>query len=160
MKKILLTFILLLLIVGGLYLTQRYMNDGGTISFFKKTPVVTIGKYSFKVSVAASQKELEIGLSETKSLAENRGMIFLFKKPDYYSFWMKNMKFPIDIIYINEDTIVTIENNAVPPKSKDEIPVIYTPSKPSNKVLEIKAGLSKKYNFKNGDKVTYENLSN
>jgi uncharacterized protein len=160
MKKILLTFVLFLLIAGATYLVQGYLKEGKTLSFFKKTSVVTIANHNFKVSVAASQKEREIGLSEAKSLSENQGMIFLFEKPDYYSFWMKNMKFPIDIIYINQDTIVTIKNSVPSPKNSSEILPVYNSTGPSNKVLEIQAGLSKKYNFKNGDKVKYENLSN
>ena len=160
MKKILLAFAILLVIIGGLYLTQNYLKTGGTLSFFKKTPVVTINGHSFNVATAISQKEQEIGLSETKSISQNQGMIFLFNKSDYYPFWMKNMKFPIDIIYIDTDTIVTIKSNVQPPKSGKEDPIIYTPTKPSNKVFEIQAGLSNKYGFKNGDKVKYENLGN
>ena len=160
MKKILLTFGFLLIIIGGIVLTQNYLKEGGTLSFFKKTPIVTINNHSFKVIVAASEQERETGLSKTKSLSQDQGMIFLFPKPDYYSFWMKNMKFPIDIIYIKSDTIVTIKDNVQPPKNDKESPAIYTPTGPSNKVLEIQAGFSKKYNFKNGDKVQYENLSN
>lgn len=159
MKKILLLFALLLIIIGGVVLAQNYLKEG-KMSIFKKTPNITIGSHNFKVAVAASQQELEVGLSETKSLSQNQGMIFLFEKPDYYSFWMKNMKFPIDIIYINQDTIVTIKNNVAPPKNNNEIPIIYTPTEPSDKVLEIQANLSKKYNFKKGDKVKYENLGN
>lgn len=160
MKKILLTFVILLIVVGATFLAQNYSRGGGTLSFLKKTPTVIIGNHSFKVATLASEKEREVGLSETKSLSQNQGMIFLFDRPDYYSFWMKNMKFPIDIIYINANTIVTIKNNAQPPKDNIESPIIYTPTEPSDKVLEISAGLSEKYKFKNGDKVTYENLSN
>lgn len=160
MKKVLLVFALLLITTGALFFSQSYFNGKGTFSFFKKTPIVTIGAQSFNVIVASSQQAREIGLSETKSLSQNQGMIFLFDKPDYYSFWMKNMKFPIDIIYINNDTIITIVNNATPPKDNKGNPIIYTPIAPADKVLEIQAGLSRKYNFKNGDKVTYENLSN
>lgn len=160
MKKVLLVFTLLLIIVGGFYLTQKYVKQGGSLFFSKKASIVIIGDYSFKVAVATSQQEQEIGLSETKSLSQDQGMIFLFQKPDYYSFWMKNMKFPIDIIYINGDKIVTIKNNIAPPKSDKESLIIYTPAEPSDKVLEIQAGLSEKYNFKNGDKVIYENLGN
>ncbi|MBF8249714.1 MAG: hypothetical protein HW400_315 [Candidatus Levybacteria bacterium] len=160
MKKVLLAFALLLIIVGAMFLTQNYLNKGGTLSFLKKAPSVTIADQSFKVTLAASEKEREIGLSETKELQQNQGMLFLFDKPDYYSFWMKNMQFPIDIIYIKTDTIVDIKNNAQPPKDNQENPTIYTPLEPSDKVLEIQAGLAEKYKFKNGDKVTYENLSN
>lgn len=159
MKKVLLLFALLLIITGGIVLAQNYPR-GEKISFFKKPPIVIIGEHKFEVSVADSQKEREIGLSETTSLSQNQGMIFLFEKPDYYSFWMKNIKFPIDIIYINKDAIVTIKNNVQPPKGNIESPIIYTPAAPSDKVLEISAGLSEKYNFKNGDKVKYENLGN
>jgi uncharacterized protein len=160
MKKILLTFALLLIVVGATFLTQNYLKSGETLSFLKKSPTVTISGQSFKVTVATSQLEREIGLSKTKQLLQDQGMIFLFDKPDYYSFWMKNMKFPIDIIYIKSDTIVTIKENAQPPKSNIESPIIYTPTEPANRVLEISAGLAEKYKFKKGDKVTYENLGN
>ena len=160
MKKVLLAFTLLLIVLGAMYLTQSYLKGKGSFSFFKKTPIITINGQSFKAITAVSQQEQEVGLSETESLQQDQGMIFLFEKPDYYSFWMKNMKFPIDIIYINQDTIVTIKTNAQPPKNNQESPIIYTPTKPSDKVLEIQAGLSEKYKFKNGDKVKYENLGN
>ena len=45
------------------------------------------------------------GLSERQSLAEDKGMLFLFEKPDHYAFWMKGMEFPLDIIFINGDKI-------------------------------------------------------
>jgi len=164
MKKILLLFALFLVIVGALSLILNYQKGGKAIFTFEKTPektpTVTINDHSFRVTVAVSQQEQEIGLSKTKSLQQDQGMIFLFQKPGHYSFWMKDMKFPIDIIYINQDTIVTIKENALPPKNNTENPTIYNPTEPSDKVLEIQAGLSQKYNFKNGDKVKYENLGN
>lgn len=156
MKKILLLFALLLVIIGGVVLAQNYLKEGKT-SFFKKSTTVIIGDRKFEVSVADSQKEREIGLSETKSLLQDQGMVFLFEKPDHYSFWMRNMKFPIDIIYINDDQIVTIQNNAQPAQEQ-ESPIIYTPTEPSDKVLEINSGLAEKYGFKKGDKVKIENL--
>lgn len=158
MKKILLAFTVFLIILGALYFTQNFLGEKGTLSLFRKTPTITIGDRSFKVTVASSQQEREIGLSGTNSLQQDQGMLFLFEKPDFYPFWMRNMKFPIDIIYIKNDTIVTIKSNAAPPEDNRENPIIYTPTEPADKVLEIQAGLSEKYNFKNGDKVTIENL--
>ncbi len=161
MKRVLLASAILLIIIGGLYLTQNnFLKRGGKLSFLKKPQIVTIANQNFKVTVASSQQEKEIGLSEAKSLQQNQGMIFLFEKPDYYSFWMKNMKIPIDIIYISKNTIVTIINNVQPPKSNNENLVIYAPTKPADKVLEIQAGLSEKYNFRNGNEVKYENIGN
>lgn len=158
MKKVLLVFVLLLISAGALFLTQNYLKEGGKLSLFKKTSTVTIGNYNFEVIVATSQREREIGLSETNSLPQDQGMIFLFEKPDYYSFWMKNMKFPIDILYLSNQEIVTIYKNVQPATNSAENLRIYTPTGPSDKVLEIQAGLSEKYGFKNGDKITLKNL--
>jgi len=157
MKKVLLVFALLLVIVGGILFTKNYLNKT-SFFFLKKTPTAIINNQAFELRVANTQKEKEIGLSETRNLPQDHGMIFLFERSDYYSFWMKNMTIPLDIIYINKDEIVTIQNNVQPPKNPIENPIIYIPSKPSDKVLEINAGLSEKYNFKNGDKVNFHNL--
>lgn len=158
MKKVLLAFALLLALVAGVVFTQNYLK---TKSFptFKKTPTATINGHTFQLNVADSEKEREIGLSETKSLPQNQGMIFLFEKPGFYSFWMKNMKFPIDIIYINDNQIATIQDNVQPAKEQEN-PIVYASTEPSDKVLEIQAGLARKYKFKKGDIVKYENLSN
>lgn len=158
MKKVLLIFALLLVIVAGVVIAQNYLKTK-TFFLLKKSPTVTINGHNLAVTVADSREEQEIGLSETKSLPQNQGMIFLFEKPDYYAFWMKNMKLSIDIIYINNDKIVTIQNNAHPPK-EEESPIVYTPTEPSDKVLEVQAGLAQKYDFKKGDMVKYENLGN
>lgn len=157
MKKVLLIFALLFVVVGGVVISQNYLTTNSFLSF-KKNPTITINDRVFDLMVAASAQEKEIGLSETTSLPENKGMIFLFEKPDYHSFWMKNMKISIDIIYINGDEIITIYDNLHPPKNLQESLVIYTPTSPSNKVLEVTAGASEKYGLKVGDKVKIENL--
>lgn len=157
MTKVLLVFALFLVVVAGVFFFQNYLKTGGFF-LLKKTPTITINNQTFELIVADSQKEREVGLSETKSLPENQGMIFIFDKPDYYSFWMKNMTIPIDIIYINNGKIVTIHKNAQPPISQTESPIIYSPLEPSDKVLEIQSGLSEKYDFKKDDKVIIKNL--
>lgn len=127
-----------------------------TILLNRKTPKVVINGQTFSVTVAKTDKEKQIGLSSRKSLAKNSGMLFVFDEPDYYSFWMKNMNFPIDIIYINGDKVDTIINNAMP-VAQGALP-IYQPSEKSDKVLEINAGLSNSYNIKSGTTVKIENL--
>lgn len=129
-------------------------NPVGTNTSQQATSTVTIKDQTFKVSVAETEEDKQKGLSGRASLPLNEGKLFMFDKPGAYTFWMKNMKFPIDIIFINGDTIVSITENA-PPATKGDAPV-YQPTAPSDKVLEISAGLSQKYNFKSGDKVTFE----
>ena len=158
MKKVLFASALLLALVAGVVFAQNYLKTK-TLFPLKKNPTVTINGRKFQVTVADSQKEQEIGLSETKSLPQEKGMIFLFEKPGFYSFWMKNMKLPIDIIYINNDQIVTIQSNVQPAKN-EESPIIYTSTEPSDKVLEINSGLAEKYDLKKGDMVKYDNLVN
>src|SRR5690349_13147805 len=60
---------------------------------------VTINNEKFEVTVAKTDQEKQIGLSNTKNLPQNHGMLFLFDHPDFYAFWMNQMNFPIDIIY-------------------------------------------------------------
>lgn len=156
MKKVLIAFVLLLVVIAGIVLAQNYFK---TNSLFQnqKSPKALINSNTFELTIANTPKEMEIGLSETSSLPQNKGMLFLFKASDYYSFWMRNMKIPIDIIYINKDKIVTIFSKVKPPLPS-ESPIIYRPDEPSDRVLEINAGLSEKYNFKKGDKVILENI--
>lgn len=154
MKKMFLLFGVFLILVIGMVIAKNYLEG----NVFWKTAKATINNNSFKLYVAKSPKDKQIGLSEKKSLPEDYGMIFLFEKPDYYGFWMRNMDFPIDIIYIRNNSIVTIYSDIRPPSSPNGIPPIFKPKVPADTVLEINAGLSQKYNLKEGDKVIVENL--
>ena len=134
---IIIGLVLLMLTVFGLLQALNF-------SFFK-APTAKINDKTFKLDVAKTDEKKQIGLSKFKSLPQDRGMIFLFDKPSLYSFWMKDMKFAIDIIYIRGDRVVTIYEDQKP--TKDGTPGILTPSEPADKVLEINAGLSQKYNI-------------
>ncbi|MBI2195464.1 MAG: DUF192 domain-containing protein [Candidatus Levybacteria bacterium] len=155
MKKILILIIALFGIILGIVLAQNYLKNN--TSFFTKLPTQTIRDKTFKLEVAKTDKDRETGLSDRESLPADRAMLFTFDKSDYYSFWMKDMRFPIDIIFINGDTIVTIYEN-VQPTPQGQSAVIYQPKSPADLVLEINGGLSSKYGFEEGDKVKIENL--
>lgn len=154
MKTIILLFAILFGMLLGIFLLQ---NPANRVSIFSKTPKETIGNHSFNVKVAKTPKEKEIGLSETKSLSDDEGMVFPFDHSDYYAFWMKNMDFPIDIIYIQNGKVVDIFPSVNPPTDSSNPPV-YQPKSPADTVLEIKAGLSSKYGFKIGDDAKSSNL--
>lgn len=116
----------------------------------------TINNHTFKIAVARTSRDKQIGLSGRTSIPDDEAMLFPFDKPDYYSFWMKQMKFPIDIIYINGNKVVTVHKNVQPPQGQNADLPIYRPDQPADKVLEIKANLSDKYNIKPGDTVAIE----
>lgn len=123
-----------------------------------RNPTATINKHTFNLYVAKNPKDKKIGLSKYSNIPQNFGMIFLFDKPDFYSFWMKDMKFPIDILFIKDDKIVTIYQNVSPPKGQNEGLLTYKSKSPVDKVLEINSGLSQRYNIREGDLVKLKNL--
>lgn len=120
-------------------------------------PTAKIENQSFNLYVAKTAKDKEIGLSKYKNLEDNRGMVFTFDKPAYYSFWMKKMKFPIDIIFIKDDKIITIHKNVHPPKENQEL-TVYSPEQPADTVLEVNAGISQKHKLEQGDTITLSNI--
>ena len=152
MKNILVLLIGLIILLMATKFSIDYAKKG-TLPFIAKTATVTINKITFSAEVANTTKKKELGLSERKSLEQNKAMLFPFEKEGYYPFWMKNMKFPIDILYLSKNKVVQIIEEAKPPRN-NEAPIIYTPQEPIDAVFEINAGSSKKYNIKVGDTVT------
>jgi len=120
----------------------------------KTTGSVTINKQVFDVEKVTDPKAQEIGLTKYTSIKPNQGMLFIFDKVDSHPFWMRGMKFPIDMIFINGDTIVGTYENLPAAKASDPNIPTYGGDVESDKVLEINAGLTTKYYFKKGDKVT------
>lgn len=110
-----------------------------------------IGERVFDIEIADDAAERSKGLSDRESLEENHGMLFLFGLPSARNFWMKNMNFPLDIIWINGDKIVGFAEN-VPPNNS-QTPAIYSSLEAVDKVLEINAGLVQKLGIKIGDKI-------
>lgn len=120
----------------------------------KDNPSLIINNKKFNIDIAKSVEQKEKGLSIYDKLPLNKGMIFVFNTPEYYAFWMKDMKFPIDIIYIRKNKIIDIFKNVPAPKSENETLPIIKPKETADMVFEINAGLSDKYDFKIGDLVT------
>lgn len=142
----------------GLALLLFALSFLGGKSLFKTQPTAKAGNKTFDLEIAKTTQELQKGLSNRKSLPENKAMLFIFPKPDYYAFWMKDMQFPLDIIFLNGNKIVMVYKNVPPPSSADQALPIYKPEAPSDKVLEINAGLADKYNIQKGATVTFNNL--
>lgn len=155
MNKLLIIFGIFFVLLVAFVLSQNYVQN---FSFSQKTPKAIINNQTFNLLLAKTDKEKRIGLSEKESLPENSGMLFVFEKPDSYSFWMKEMQFPIDIIFIKDNKIVTIYTDLKPPKTQEESLPIYKPDEPADMVLEINADLARKYNLKKGGEVKLENL--
>lgn len=116
---------------------------------------IKIGNAEWRVEIANNEFSRAQGLSGRQSLPEDAGMLFLFNQADIHKFWMRDMKFPLDIVWINDDKVVDISDN-LPPASLDDLK-IYSPKEPANLVLEINAGQIDRYGIKIGDPVKIYN---
>lgn len=95
-------------------------------------------------------------MSVKDALAENEAMLFVFSNEGEHTFWMKNMKFPIDIIWINSDkTVVHIEHN-LQPCGYDLLCPTYKPGQDSLYVLETVGGFAEKHDVVQGTRVQFE----
>jgi hypothetical protein len=114
---------------------------------------VAIAGQKVKVDLALTETEQIQGLSGRQSLSPNTGMLFVFNKPGNYPFWMPNMNFSIDIIWITPDMKVDyIKKDATP----ESYPVTFSP-KDNNAtyVLEVPSGFSEQNHLQVGDSVGF-----
>ncbi len=141
-----------LILLGGFYLWCL---------IFSKAPnqplaahQVRVGDATFTVEMATTTAQKMRGLSSRESLAEGSGMLFTFN-PGVQRFWMKDMNFPIDIIWIAGGKVAGFAQNAEP---QPGIPLwnltIYTSPDGVDKVLEANAGTVAKSGIKIGEVVT------
>lgn len=105
---------------------------------------------NLSVENAVSPEELQKGLMNRDTLGEKHGMIFNLKGYEHVAMWMKDTQIPLDMIFVNDGTVVWIYENAQP-NSTD---IIASPV-PANAVVELNAGDVKKYNIKQGDIVKH-----
>lgn len=170
LKKNIWTVVGVLIIVGSFILffsskTPRLRSGQVTVSIHQ----VVINGASIKVELAQTEAERGLGLSGHKPLADNEGMLFIFDKPMTYAFWMKDMLFPLDMVWIAPSPsprtvleeapkdrpfsgrIVDITHNAKP----ESFPETFSPVTPAQYVLEVNADISQKNNWVIGDEVKF-----
>ncbi|MDP3779263.1 MAG: alpha/beta fold hydrolase [bacterium] len=96
------------------------------------------------------------GLSGRRSLPEFNGMLFVVNDPSQAGIWMKEMQFPIDILWIKDGIVIDMQENALVPAPgapKDSLP-IYRTLAPADFVLEVNAGFSSAHHVRIGDRVS------
>ena len=112
---------------------------------------ISVGNSRVVADMAATPEAKSLGLSGREYLGSDEGMFFLFESPGLYSFWMKDMKFSIDIIWIDEGfTVADITRNASP----ESFPKSFYPSRLVQYVLEVPAGWAFRHGIGIGDAVT------
>jgi uncharacterized protein len=117
---------------------------------------VTVNGLVLLADISVTNEQRTKGLSVKDGLAENEAMLFVFDNEAEHTFWMKDMKFPIDIIWIDSDkTIVHIEHNLQPCGYGLLCPT-YKPGQDSLYVLETVGGFAEKHDVVQGTRVQFE----
>ena len=122
-----------------------------------ENPRVCLKDACYSVEIARTPETRERGLMERDGLKPGTGMLFIFEAPGRYGFWMKNMKFPIDILWIDRlGNVVYISENT-PACSLYPCPV-YIPPDLVKYVLEIPAGDASLNQISLSDKAVFKSL--
>ncbi len=150
LNLVIVTSLIFLFSLAGLYFyfflqkNPDYGND--------KEERIKINGTEFIIEISETQEKLAKGLSGRDGLCENCGMVFKFSEKGNWSFWMKGMRFDLDIIWIEGDEVVYMAKY-VPYDSQETI----TPDVKADKVLEINSGKSDQLGLKPGDRIIFEN---
>lgn len=117
-----------LLIGLGVVVIGRLMSPQTTLQ---------LGDGVFHASVASTGSAREKGLSGTRQLAPDQAMLFVFDTADRWGIWMKDMNYPIDVVWLNEQKQVVYSVSNMTPAS---YPEVFTPKEPARYVVELAAG--------------------
>jgi len=126
----------------------------GTILFFlvgktsQSKPVLHLPEKDISLIIVDTPQTRAQGLSGRENLPQNTAMLFIFEDPDTHKFWMRDMKFPIDIIWLDEKFRIV---HLAPNVSPTTFPTTFESLQNSLYVLEAVAGFSHENNLKIGD---------
>lgn len=146
MRKILILAVVCVFLSILFFLFPIFISD-------QEITFVTINNKKINAEIADTDIKRYNGLSYRENLCIDCAMLFVFADREERTFVMRNMYFPLDIIWIDGDKIVAISKNLLP-EGKQPIK-FYHSDTPVNYVLEVNAGLADKYDFKIGDKVNF-----
>ncbi len=147
----------ILLIVASLVLCIQLSCNANTKEALVKFKSNLPDKKTITVllEVAATDEEKAKGLMNRPSLAQNRGMVFLFKPQRQVTFWMKDTLISLDMIFIKDGKIVKIAKDAIPNQTQ----TLYPSDVDVTEVVEVNSGFTDKYMINVGSKVVFRNIS-
>ena len=117
-----------------------------------KTTTIYTASSSVKAYIVDTDEAREKGLSGSEQLLPGVGMLFVFDNPGKYGFWMKDMKYPIDIIWINaEKRVVGVTKNVLP----SSYPFVFMPPAPVKYVLEMATSSVGVFGLTTGSTLTF-----
>ncbi len=157
MSKIFGLFVVALLLFGGVAAYElRYFSTGvfdqSSLPTDQLYPMV-IGGQQIYVKIADTPAKQQQGLSGTASLPQNQGMLFIFPSDGIYKFWMKDMNYPLDIIWLDSTAHVIY---IAPDLAPNTYPQAFSSNTAARSVLEVHAGFAAQNNVQVGDVVHFQ----
>ncbi|MEK7618489.1 MAG: DUF192 domain-containing protein [Patescibacteria group bacterium] len=150
----------------ALLLLSSGCKDPGLPALYNYSNPLMVGEKKIFVEIARTPEQKTQGLSGRQKLTDSQGMLFIFDNPPSIpplskggarevrpAFWMKDMKFDLDLIWIREGKIIGITANVPHPKSMTDILPSYSPPANVDQILEVNAGWSKRNGVKAGDEI-------
>lgn len=141
------------LLVGGILLII------GAAAFLVISPnlqthtMLRIGDGVFTATVVKTEADRERGLSGTSRLAANKAMLFVFDSDNRWPIWMKDMNYPIDVVWLNSSQqVVYVVKDAVP----ESYPKQFTPPTPARYVIELAAGTVNMKSIRVGSQAVFD----
>jgi uncharacterized membrane protein (UPF0127 family) len=142
-------------LAGGAFMGMLFLHFGSRLHVTTdiwndptvKTATLIGADESIQVTIARTPAEQEQGLSDTLSLPENAGKLFVFTHPDTYGFWMKDMHYGLDFVWIDSAHHIA---SITPSVGAETYPKVFYPDQPIEYVLEVNAGFSTAHGLRAG----------
>jgi uncharacterized membrane protein (UPF0127 family) len=127
----------------------RTIDIISTLSFLDES---NNSKATIKIAVAQTEQQRNLGLMDVAQLGADEGMIFLFEKAQPLSFWMANTPLPLDIFFVDEDSVIIRVHKNTQPYSNSQYG---TEGQKARYVVETNAGFSITFDIKEGDRIRF-----
>ena len=147
MKKIIIASIAIIIFSGIIFFAS---SDEEQASSLKGARKIFVGEVEFSIEEVSTVEDMKKGLGGRDGICEKCGMLFIFPSSGKHAFWMKGMKFAIDIIWIDKGEVVYLKENV--PHNYSQI---ILPPVSSDMVLEINAGAARKAGIKKGSSIVF-----
>lgn len=113
---------------------------------------LTFSNKTIVIEVVESQEARTQGLGGRKKLKQDKGMLFVFQNSDRHAIWMKDMNFPLDILWLDDTKqVIHIEEDVAP----ETYPQTFTSNNPAKYVLEVNSGFVQEHRVKVGDTANF-----
>jgi uncharacterized membrane protein (UPF0127 family) len=143
--------LILLLVLGVLFLALGCDGEGSEEQAAFPTAILPDG-WAVQVRLATTPEEQERGLMFVEHLPDDRGMLFIYEADGIRTFWMRNCKLPLDLIWVSDNGSVVDITPDTPPCPGDPCPT-YSPGRPARYTLEVRAGLAAEHGVQVGDQI-------